>query len=166
MLNILFQELPKCDGLTRRFPNATIKLMKPMSMRKFGRYVAKIMEELPGAFRPYLDNVVVEVAEEPDIELLRRAGLTDEEIAAGETLLGFFDPLDLPSTFGGDAVDVKDMMHKLWIFKRPHEEEFPHPKRFRIEVRKTVIHELAHHFGWTDRDLERFDANPNPFDKK
>jgi predicted Zn-dependent protease with MMP-like domain len=30
-------------------------------------------------------------------------------------------------------------------------------------VRKTVIHELAHHFGYTDADLEKFDDNPNPF---
>ena len=37
------------------------------------------------------------------------------------------------------------------------------PERLRTEIRKTVIHELAHHFGLTDRDLERFDANPDPF---
>jgi predicted Zn-dependent protease with MMP-like domain len=29
-----------------------------------------------------------------------------------------------------------------------------------------VIHELAHHFGWTDRDLERFDDNPDPIQDK
>jgi predicted Zn-dependent protease with MMP-like domain len=28
-----------------------------------------------------------------------------------------------------------------------------------------VIHELAHHFGFTDRDLEAFDDDPDPFDK-
>ena len=42
------------------------------------------------------------------------------------------------------------------VYKRPLEEDFPDPKQFLIEVRKTVIHELAHHFGWTDRDLERW----------
>jgi predicted Zn-dependent protease with MMP-like domain len=26
-----------------------------------------------------------------------------------------------------------------------------------------VVHEIAHHFGLTDRDLEPFDDNPNPF---
>jgi len=31
------------------------------------------------------------------------------------------------------------------------------------KIRKTVIHELAHHFGYTDRDLEPFDDNPDPF---
>ena len=36
-------------------------------------------------------------------------------------------------------------------------------RQLMIEIRKTVIHELAHHFGYTDRDLERFDDNPDPF---
>jgi predicted Zn-dependent protease with MMP-like domain len=114
-------------------------------------------------FRPYLDNVVVEVADWPDDDLLRRAGFTEEEIEDGETLLGFFDPLELPTAWSGDAVDTQSMLHRLWIFREPHIDEFPDPRRLRTEVRKTVIHELAHHFGWTDRDLERFDDNPDPF---
>jgi predicted Zn-dependent protease with MMP-like domain len=60
-------------------------------------------------------------------------------------------------------VDTHSMLHRLWIFRLPHIDEFPDPKRLRTEIRKTVIHELAHHFGWTDRDLERFDDNPDPF---
>jgi predicted Zn-dependent protease with MMP-like domain len=134
-----------------------------MTRREFKHLVARVMETLPKEFAPFLDNVVVEVADEPDDDLLLRAGLTEEEIEEGESLLGFFDPLELPSAWAGDIVDTHDMLHRLWIFKRPHEEEYPDPKRLRTEVRKTVIHELAHHFGYTDRDLERFDDNPDPF---
>jgi predicted Zn-dependent protease with MMP-like domain len=130
--------------------------MKRMSMDKFCRIVARVMETLPEEFRPYLANVVVDVEEEPDEKTLRRAGLTDEEIAEGETLLGLFDPLELPTGYSGDAVDTNDMLHRLVIFKRPLEEEFPDPRELRDEIRKTVIHELAHHFGYSDRDLERW----------
>lgn len=125
--------------------------------------MARVMATLPEAFQPYLDNVVVDVEEEPDEKTLRRAGFTDEEIAAGESLFGLFDPLALPTVYSGDAVDVDNMLHRLVIFKRPLEDEFPDRKQLLIEIRKTVIHELAHHFGWTDRDLERFDDNPDPF---
>ena len=90
-------------------------------------------------------------------------GFTEEEIAEGETLLGWFDPLELPTAWSGDAVNVHDMLHRLVIYKRPLEEEFPERKRLLTEIRKTVIHELAHHFGWTDADLEKFDDNPDPF---
>jgi predicted Zn-dependent protease with MMP-like domain len=134
-----------------------------MKRREFKALVAQVMETLPAEFAPFLDNVVVEVADEPDEDLLRRAGLTEEEIADGKSLLGFFDPLELPSPWAADAVDTHDMLHRLWIFKLPHEDEYPDPKRLRTEIRKTVIHELAHHFGYTDRDLERFDDNPDPF---
>jgi predicted Zn-dependent protease with MMP-like domain len=137
--------------------------MHRMSMKEFGRLVRRIMQTLPAEFEPHLHNLVIDVAEEPDAEFLRRAGFSDEEIEAGDTLFGFFEPLQLPSPFAGDAVDVNDLQHRLWIFRNPHEDEFPDPKRLRTEIRKTVIHELAHHFGWSDRDLERFDANPDPF---
>jgi predicted Zn-dependent protease with MMP-like domain len=137
--------------------------MKRLSLRRFGQIVARVMETLPEEFRPYLDNVVVDVEEEPDEKTLRRAGFTEEEIAAGDSLFGLFDPLELPTLYSGDVVDVGDMLHRLVIFKRPLEEEFPDRRQLLIEIRKTVIHELAHHFGWTDRDLEKFDDNPNPF---
>ncbi|GBD37231.1 hypothetical protein HRbin36_02361 [bacterium HR36] len=62
-----------------------------------------------------------------------------------------------------DAGDFHTMPHRIVIYKRPLERDFPDPQQLQIEIRKTVIHELAHHFGWTDRDLERFDNTPNPF---
>jgi predicted Zn-dependent protease with MMP-like domain len=32
------------------------------------------------------------------------------------------------------------------------------PEAIRREVRKTVIHEVAHHFGFADEELERLEA--------
>lgn len=128
-------------------------------MAEFQGLVKSVMAALPEEIRPHLDNVVVEVIEWPDDNLLLKAGLTDEEIEHGETLLGLFEPFEMPT----DGIDFTDHPHKLWIFKGPHEEEFEDPKRLRTEIRKTVIHELAHHFGWTDRDLERFDSKADPF---
>jgi predicted Zn-dependent protease with MMP-like domain len=133
-----------------------------ISMKEFRHLVRQVMETLPTEIRPFLDNVVVEVADWPDDDLLLRAGLTEEEIDDGDSLLGLFEPFEMPT----DGVDFLDHPHKLWIFKGPHEEEYPDPTRLRTEIRKTVIHELAHHFGWTDRDLEKFDDNPDPFAEK
>ena len=137
--------------------------MKRMPLDRFGRIVARVMETLPEEFKQYLDNVVVDVEEEPDVETLRRMDFTEEEIAEGESLYGLFAPLDLPSNWGGEVVDLHDLPHRIIIYKRPLEEDFPDRRQLMIEIRKTVIHELAHHFGYTDRDLERFDDNPDPF---
>src|SRR5262245_61288883 len=128
--------------------------MRRMSLKQFGRVVAEVMETLPEEFYGYLEEkpVVVDVEEEPDERTLREAGYSDEDIAAGASLLGIYE------TAGG--------LHRIRIFKRPLEEEFPEWQRFLTEVRKTVVHELAHHFGFDERDLERFDDNPDPFAEK
>src|SRR5262245_41304450 len=134
--------------------------MNGMSMRDFKHLVRQVMETLPAEIAAHTGNVVVEVADKADEELLHRAGFKDEEIDDGADLFGLFEP------FGGldvDGVEIGDRPNKLWVFKLPHEEEFPDPKRLRTEIRKTVIHELGHHFGFDERDLERFDANPDPF---
>jgi predicted Zn-dependent protease with MMP-like domain len=134
-----------------------------MSLRKFGRIVAQVMETLPDAFRPYLDNLVVDVEEEPDERTLRDLDFTEAEIADGETLYGLFVPslFDAGELTGVDEHDLPP--HRIIIYKRPLEEDFPDPRELRTEIRKTVIHELAHHFGYTDKDLEAFDDDPDPF---
>ncbi len=131
-----------------------------MSLRRFGNVVARVMETLPDELKQYLDNIVVDVEEEPDAETLRRMDFSEEEIAAGESLYGLFDPLPLPDTTG---MDFDEPPHRIIIYKRPLEEDFPDRHELMLEIRKTVIHELAHHFGYTDRDLEKFDATPDPF---
>ncbi len=131
-----------------------------MSRRRFAQLVRRVLETLPEEIARHLDNVVVDVQDEPSGELLRQAGLTDEEIAEGESLYGLFVPLDLRPP---DGVCFLDYPHRILIFKRPLEEDFPDPRQLRIEVRKTVVHELAHHFCWTDEELERFDDIPDPF---
>jgi predicted Zn-dependent protease with MMP-like domain len=136
------------------------KDMKRMSLAKFGRIVRGVLETLPEEIAHHLDNVVVDVEDEPDEETLRQAGFTDEEIEEGETLYGLFVPMPLAMP---DDVDFLDRPHRILIYKRPLEEDFPDPRQLRIEIRKTVVHELAHHFGWEDKDLERFDAKEDPF---
>src|SRR5271166_1634996 len=82
--------------LTMANPPGHNDIMKRMSLRRFGKIVARVMHSLPDEFRPFLDNVVVDVEEEPDRKTLLKAGFTEEEITAGDSLLGLFDPLDLP----------------------------------------------------------------------
>jgi predicted Zn-dependent protease with MMP-like domain len=134
--------------------------MKRMSLKKFGRIVAEVMATLPPAIAEHLDNVVVDVEDEPSEQTLRESGFTDEEIAAGEPLFGLFEEVPIGRA---DDVDYLDNPHRILIFKRPLEDYFPDPRQLRIEIRKTVIHEIAHHFRLEESDLERFDDNPDPF---
>ncbi len=129
-----------------------------MSMKKFAAVVRRAIESLPDEIKQYLDNIVVDVEDDPSVEFLQEAGFTDEEIDAGESLYGYFMPLE-----GVSASEMLENPNRIIIFKNPLEEDFPDPRDLQIEIRKTVIHEIAHHFGLTDRDLEKFDENPDPF---
>jgi predicted Zn-dependent protease with MMP-like domain len=132
--------------------------MKRMPMKEFMAIVEQAIDSLPEAIKRHLDNVVIDVEEAPTDDFLREAGFTDDEIDAGESLYGYFMPLE-----GITAADMLENPNRILIFKFPLEEDFPDPHELRIEIRKTVVHEIAHHFGWSDRDLEEFDANPDPF---
>ena len=130
-----------------------------MSLRNFGGIVRRAIEGVPAELHRHLENVVVDVELEPDGKALRGV-YTEEEIADGAGMYGLFSPLPLVGTEG---MDFDEPPHRLVIYKRPLEEDFPDPRQLRIEIRKTVIHEVAHHFGLTDRDLERFDNTDDPF---
>lgn len=129
-----------------------------MSMNRFADTVRRAVEALPEQIKRHLDNVVIDVDEEPDEQFLRDAGFTDEEIEAGDTLYGYFMPMD-----GVSAAEMLENPSRILIFRNPLVDDFPDPRELAIEIRKTVVHEIAHHFGLTDRDLESFDDNPNPF---
>ncbi len=132
-----------------------------MKMSQFKKVVREAIDTLPEEIRQHLANVVIDVEDEPSVEFLREAGFTEEEIDAGDTLYGYFMPFD-----GLDAPDMLENPDRILIFKNPLEEDFPDPRELLVEIRKTVIHEIAHHFGWSDRDLEKFDGNPDPFGKR
>jgi predicted Zn-dependent protease with MMP-like domain len=126
--------------------------MKRMSLKEFRDLVRQVLETMPDELKEHMRNIVVDVEKEPTYEDLLDAGLTEEEIEDGETVLGLFIPWPMDT----EAMDLADQPHRILIFKRPHEEEFTDPDELRREVRKTVIHEVAHHFGYTDRDLEKW----------
>jgi len=135
-----------------------------MNRSSFDRIVAQVMQSLPSQFAPFLENLVVDVEDEPSEVTLRDLGLSDHEIAEGESIYGLFVPYQGDDFGGLGGVDGFDQPpHRIIIYQTPLQEDFSDPKELRIEIRKTVIHELAHHFGWTDHDLERFDDDPDPF---
>src|SRR5207253_1855672 len=98
--------------------------MKRMSMKKFSQIVRQVMETLPPEFGPYLDNLVVDVEEEPSRELLRQMDYSEDEIADGEMMYGLFCPLGPESSDLGGA-DFENPPRRIVIYKRPLEEDFP-----------------------------------------
>lgn len=111
---------------------------------RFLRLVRRALAGLPPPFRERLSNVDMVVKRRPGLDDLREAGL-----GPGETLYGLYSgvPLTERSNYGFVLPD------KITIFQQALEQDFPDETELVEEVRKTVLHEIAHHFGISDEKL-------------
>ena len=92
----------------------------------FEETVRRALDELPPGLASALENVAVVVREQ--------------------------DP-DEPSLFG--LYESHEFLPaQVTIFRRPLVEAFPDPGELEQEIRITVLHELAHHFGIDEDRLE------------
>lgn len=104
--------------------------------------VTQALDSLPDDIAEKIENVEVVVEEEPAREALER-------LPAGGTLLGTYQ--GIPKTSRGYYHAA--LPDKITIYKGPIERMAKDPDRIREQVRKTVIHEVAHHFGIGDERL-------------
>ncbi len=118
-----------------------------MQRRRFLRLVRQALDALPSPYRDWLANVDVVVERRPRAHHVRHTGLDP-----GDTLFGLYEGVPLterPSDYGLVLPD------KITIFQEPLERECSNDGELVEEVRRTVLHELAHHFGISDEELER-----------
>jgi predicted Zn-dependent protease with MMP-like domain len=120
------------------------------SLRAFELLVAEALDELPAYVRERLDNVAVVVEDRPRRARLERGIGSDPD----QDLLGLYEGINRVDRASGYHLATPD---RITLFWRPIVEEVGHGDReaIRREVRKTVIHEVAHHFGIDDAELER-----------
>ena len=115
-----------------------------MDRFEFEELVRQAFESLPDQFIDRLDNVDVVVADYPSREQRRTNNL-----APGETLYGLYEGIPQPDREGYGFV----MPDKITIFQRPIEEACEDDEQIVEQVRVTVVHEIAHHFGISDEAL-------------
>ena len=118
-----------------------------MDRQRFEQLVAKAVDSLPEEFHTRLENVDVVVEDRPTPQQLEELG---EE--RGETLLGLYEgvPLTKRSRYYGMVVP-----DKITIFQKPIESQCRNDARIIAEVRRVVLHEIAHHFGISDARLRQ-----------
>ena len=105
----------------------------------FERLVAEALDSLPPEIAEAMSNVEVVIEDEPPAEFVR----------AGHTLLGLYH--GIPLTERAHYTNV--MPDKISIYRGPITRLARTPSTIREQVRRTVIHEVAHHFGIDDSRL-------------
>lgn len=99
---------------------------------------------IPEELRGYISNVQVTIEEEPSDMVLKAMG-----VPADETLFGLYEGTPLTER----TAEYAGLPDRIIIFRRPLIEEFDDPLDVRREIARTVIHEVAHHFGIDEERL-------------
>lgn len=119
-----------------------------MDKNAIRKEVARVLDRLPRQFRKQLQNVEVVVEERPGEELFLDAGLDPEH----DTLYGLYQGIPLPDR---SSLYPPILPDKITIFAEPLLQDFPDPEELREQIRATVLHEIAHYFGFDDDEIDK-----------
>jgi predicted Zn-dependent protease with MMP-like domain len=111
---------------------------------EFEDLVVAALDTLPEDLLELMSNIEVTVDRFPTRSQMQRAG-----VRRG-TLLGLYEGIPLTMRTSAYSLVVPD---KITIFQRPIEQICSTQEEIVGQVRKTVIHEVAHHFGIGEQRL-------------
>lgn len=119
-----------------------------VSKERFSQLVEQALDGLPEQFRVFLDQVPVQIMTRPSKHLLQSLGMQDDEL-----LLGLYQGADL---MGRAEVEGRGspVPNHILIFQEDIELVSHNEEHLVREVRTTVLHEIGHHFGMDENDLD------------
>ena len=120
-------------------------LSTAITFEEFQIYVAEALATLPGAIKEMMSNVAVTVAEHPTATQKQSVGLR-----MGYELYGLYQGVPLTQRTSHYGMVTPD---RITIFMYPMVYHHPTPEAIRSQVRKTVLHEIGHHFGMSEKQL-------------
>ena len=107
-----------------------------MGREEFERLVDAALDLIPGEIADLIHNVVVLVEDDPPPD--------------DPDLLGLYDGVALTERHGEPAMELPD---RIFVYRRPLLAWCDDEEQLAEEVRITVVHEVAHHFGIDDERL-------------
>jgi predicted Zn-dependent protease with MMP-like domain len=125
---------------------------KAPSLAEFETIAAEAYRRLPDNFRALCEGMVIRVDDFPTDEVLDELGAQTEF-----DLLGLFQGVGLP--FRSESAPVQ-MPNMIWLYRRPildywaeHDEALGHI------ITHVLVHEIGHHFGLSDADMEAIETS-------
>ena len=122
--------------------------MARLTDEEFESAVQDAIDSIPDEFLDELENVAIMLADEPEEEDFEGDGLYTED---GD-LLGLYDGIAI--TERGDDYGFGDYPDAITIFKGPHERLGLSRADTLEEIRRTVVHEIAHYFGMDEDQVD------------
>lgn len=120
-----------------------------MKTDRFESLVQKALDGLPDEFASLMDNVAIFIEREPSRDLLRELG-----VRKGSTLFGLYEGIPRTERTTHYGLVPPD---RITLFQRTIEESAASDEEIEEQVRATLLHEIAHHFGIDDRRLRQIE---------
>ncbi len=129
----------------------TFRHRLPPSLAEVEEIAAATIAALPEPFRAAALALVLKVEEFAPDDLL-----SEMEMQDAFELTGLYDGIPLTQKSSADQPQGPDI---VWLFRRPILDEWAERGNVSLEelVAHVTIHEVAHHFGWSDDDIARID---------
>jgi len=119
---------------------------RKMNHYLFEKLVSEALDSLPPEFQEKLSNVSVVIEDLASWEVLKAQNLKDPH-----ALLGLY--VGIPQSKRGIGYSFV-LPDRIFIYRRAIEARASTPETIRSLVRKVVLHEIGHHFGLSEEELE------------
>lgn len=122
-----------------------------LSAEAFETLVEQALAEIPDTLWNKIDNVAVVIEAWPSSQQMASVGMR-----SGGLLLGLYEGVPLTARSHAYGLVAPD---KITIFRGPILQICaPNEAAIQAQVRRTVLHEIAHHFGISDDRLHELGA--------
>ena len=122
--------------------------MISISREQFERLVHKALSDIPPDIRLSIQNVDIVVDNVASMNQIAGTGIENEM-----DLLGLYQGIPITERYGYDMV----LPDKITLFQKPIEAICDNQEQITEEISKTLIHEIAHHFGLDDNHLDQLE---------
>ncbi|MGC9420557.1 MAG: metallopeptidase family protein [Rhodovulum sp.] len=126
-------------------------LTTPPSLDEIAALAHEAREALPDPFRAPARAVAIRVEDFAPDDILAEMGIDD-----AFELTGLYDGIPLTEK---SVMDQPDRPDTIWLFRRPILDEWVEREDVALPalVAHVLVHEFAHHFGWSDDDIAAID---------
>ncbi len=127
------------------------KLEAP-TLVEFDAMAQTAYRRLPERFRALTGDLLIRIEDFPTDEVLNSL-----DIASPFDLLGLYSGVDLARKSVMDVTALPDM---VFLYRRPILDYWAeHEETLGAILAHVLVHEIGHHFGLSDADMERIEAN-------
>ena len=117
-----------------------------MDAKTFERIIEQAIARIPPELAGYLDNILITVQPSPSPEMLEEMGYAPDEI-----LFGLFTGVPLNER---SPLDPPLYPATIYLFQEPLEGLGLSREELIEEIEITVVHEIAHYFGFDEDELD------------